>query len=189
MEDRPTWSPDGGRLAYASEQSGNWDIWVKQISGGEPVNLTADHSGRDDRPSWSPDGSQIAFRSSRDDGEVFVVPAIGGTPNKIVPNKMIQGPIRWSQDGTKLAYAAFESANRFAEIITIRTGETRRVPLPGSHFNRWWLNWSHDGETFAYVDVTSIYPEEQAASIWLLRLNDGSRWRVTDWLHYDFYPS
>ena len=28
VEDSPTWSPDGGRLAYASQQSGNWDIWV-----------------------------------------------------------------------------------------------------------------------------------------------------------------
>ena len=68
VETSPTWSPDGGRIAYVSDQSGNEDIWVSPAAGGDAVNLTADHPGSDSEPSWSPDGNQIAFVSDRDQG-------------------------------------------------------------------------------------------------------------------------
>ena len=54
VENLQTWSPDGGRIAYTSEQSGNPDIWVSQVSGGAAVNLTEAFTGRDFDPSWSP---------------------------------------------------------------------------------------------------------------------------------------
>jgi len=56
VEDFPTWSPEGGRLAYESDQSGNSDIWVMEIKQGQSVNLTENHKGSDRCPSWSPDG-------------------------------------------------------------------------------------------------------------------------------------
>ena len=68
VETNPTWSPDGGRIAYVSDQSGNEDIWVSPAAGGSAVNFTADHPGSDYEPSWSPDGNQIAFVSDRDEG-------------------------------------------------------------------------------------------------------------------------
>ena len=74
----PTWSPEGGRIAYMSDQSGNRDIWVSQVSGRPAVNLTEDFTGSDFAPSWSPDGSQIAFKSVRDGGGCFLMSALGG---------------------------------------------------------------------------------------------------------------
>ena len=40
IEGYPTWSLDGGRIAYHSNQSDNWDIWVTQLGVGSPVNMT-----------------------------------------------------------------------------------------------------------------------------------------------------
>jgi len=37
---KPAWSPDGGRLAFESNQSGQWDIWVINRDGSNPKNLT-----------------------------------------------------------------------------------------------------------------------------------------------------
>ena len=84
----PTWSPDGQRLAYESgvgNLNNNVDIWVAQLGGGEPVNLTRDSPANDRRPSWSPSGRDIAFLSNRDgDWGVYVVAAIGGSPRKVL---------------------------------------------------------------------------------------------------------
>ena len=72
VEDFPTWSPDGQRLAFQSDESGNNDIWVAQLGGGGAVNRPVDRVEEVRKPRWSPDGSQIAFLSGTD---VFAMPA------------------------------------------------------------------------------------------------------------------
>jgi TolB protein len=56
----PSVSPDGTRLAFASNRSGNWDIFVMPVSGGPAVQVTTD-SGDELHPSWSPDGAKLVF--------------------------------------------------------------------------------------------------------------------------------
>lgn len=56
----PSVSPDGTRLAFASNRSGNWDIYVMPVSGGPAVQVTTD-SGDELHPSWSPDGAKLVF--------------------------------------------------------------------------------------------------------------------------------
>lgn len=51
-----------GRLAYSSNRSGSYDIWVRS-TGGEDTQLTHD-AALDAHPSWSPDGKHLAFESS-----------------------------------------------------------------------------------------------------------------------------
>lgn len=56
----PSISPDGTRLAFASNRSGNWDIYVMPVTGGPAVQVTTD-SGDELHPSWSPDGAKLVF--------------------------------------------------------------------------------------------------------------------------------
>ena len=62
-----TWSPDGRFIAYASDRTGNFDIWVQPVGGGDPVQVTRS-AAQDMQPDWSPDGSSLVFRSGRDGG-------------------------------------------------------------------------------------------------------------------------
>ena len=151
VEGYPSWRPDGTQLAYESSQNGNWDIWVTQVSGGRPVNLTEDYPGEDRFPSWSPDGSQIAFYSKRNGGGYFVMPALGGEPRKIAPapRPRRDGPPQWAPDGSRLAFAGGGSA----EIVSIERGSTERLTLPGLDRKGWHLSWSPDGRFFAYTDA------------------------------------
>ena len=72
-----TWSPDGRFIAYSSNRGGKFDIWVQQVSGGDPVQITKG-PGHNWQPDWSPDGKFIAYRSENGEGGLFVVPALGG---------------------------------------------------------------------------------------------------------------
>ena len=47
----PTWSPDGGRIAFASERDGNMEIYVMNVDGSDPRNLTLNRA-RDAHPNW-----------------------------------------------------------------------------------------------------------------------------------------
>jgi len=60
---QPGFSPDGSRVAFASDRSGNWDLWVMGIDGGQPVQVT-DGPGQEVGPSWSPDGRIYFTRSA-----------------------------------------------------------------------------------------------------------------------------
>ncbi|HYR43794.1 MAG TPA: protein kinase, partial [Terriglobia bacterium] len=58
----PSLSPDGRSIIYASEASGNWDIYIQRVGGQNPTNLTKDSLAGDTEPAFSKDGEFIAFR-------------------------------------------------------------------------------------------------------------------------------
>jgi Tol biopolymer transport system component len=67
----PTWSTDGLRIAYASNQGqgpetpDNHDVWVIGAAGGEPPVRVTSNPGWDDAPAWDPLGNAVYFRSNR----------------------------------------------------------------------------------------------------------------------------
>jgi Tol biopolymer transport system component len=71
----PAWSPDGTEIAFASQRTGNWDIFRISVHGGDVLPMSG-NVGDDQDPSWSPDGTQIAFGSKREDqlSDLYVMP-------------------------------------------------------------------------------------------------------------------
>lgn len=192
MEDYPTWSPEGGRIAYQSNQSGNWDIWVKQIGGGPPINLTADYKGYDMYPSWSPDGRQIAFWSDRKVEGYYVMPSMGGaSPRKVTATSGLsyfrESPPCWSRDGTRLACVVFDSNEVFLEIISLVKSEKQRLAFPKTGVFSHELNWSPDERFIAYV--SSHDRLSQTAQIRIMDMTNGRESRITDYKCRNWSPS
>ncbi len=127
----PALSPDGRLLAYSSDRGGdgNLDIWVQQLSrGGDPVRLTR-HEADDVEPSFSPDGSRIVFSSRRDNGGIYVVPALGGSLTRIADRG--EGKPRFSPDGKWVSYSRARRGSGYQQLshieIVAASGGTPRV--------------------------------------------------------------
>jgi len=85
-EAQPALSPDGSLVAYASNESGNSDIWLVGFRGGGAVPLAADPA-TDEKPAWFPDGSALVFASDRGGRwNIWKVPVLGGSPSLLVQN-------------------------------------------------------------------------------------------------------
>jgi len=94
QDDMPAWSPDSSKLAFTSPRSGNWNIWIKDLSDGRLTRLT--DGPQDISPAWSPDGKYIAFISSYGGSwGIWVVSADGGAPQLVW--KLGTLPRSWDQ--------------------------------------------------------------------------------------------
>src|SRR5215218_938237 len=73
----PTWSPDGQKIAFASDRDGDLDIYTMNADGTGTTQLT-NAPAADFSPAWSPDGTRIAFvRIVNGAGEIGVMNANG----------------------------------------------------------------------------------------------------------------
>jgi serine/threonine protein kinase len=169
----PAISPDGKLLAFASDRSGsgNLDIWVQQLAGGEPIRLTRDLEDYSE-PSFAPDGSRIAFRSEREGGGVYVVSTLGGDARLIA--KEGRGP-RFSPGGNLIAYWVGNPGSSFftrgagkVYVVPSGGGSPREVaPQFETAYSPAWLP---DGKRLLFGGVG---PGERVPDLWVAAL-DGS---------------
>ncbi|HUQ95188.1 MAG TPA: winged helix-turn-helix domain-containing protein [Bryobacteraceae bacterium] len=124
----PSFSPDGSNLTYASDKSGNFEIYVMQVvPGGREIQLTKD--GQENlQPAWSPDGSSIAYTSVKNRG-IFVIPALGGMPRRVTD--MGSQPA-WFPDGKQIAFRdEGVSSAAFPEVAPGTQSTVWTVPAQG----------------------------------------------------------
>src|SRR5262249_59848820 len=94
----PSVRPDGKQVAFLSigEKSRSQDLFLQLVNGGNPLMLKDAHAVG--KPAWSPDGSRLAF--IRRDGGIYVMPALGGTPQRVSISKGVAGGnLAWSPGG------------------------------------------------------------------------------------------
>ena len=103
VPERPAWSPDGARLAFASDRHGDPELYLVGVDGSAPTRLTTDPAA-DGEPSWSPDGARLAFASNRDgNAQVYLVNPDGSGLRRLTTEPRNYGPA-FSPDGARLVY-------------------------------------------------------------------------------------
>ena len=170
----PVLSPDGARVAYASDRDseGNLNIWIQQAATGDRLRLTRSDADEHE-PAFSPDGNRIAYRSEQEGGGIYVVSALGGEPRRIVRGG--RGP-RFSPNGEMIAYWAggWEQGTRLGGslfVIPSAGGEPR--PVRADFKRAGYPEWLPDGQHILFFADAGRETVDQ--DIWVTSLvEDGT---------------
>ena len=175
------WSPDGKKIAFSYMPRGEigdltTHIYVMDVDGTNPLQLTGNLGDIDDTPGWSPDGTTIAFSSSRDYPtgslytEIYVMHADGSDQRRLTfINSLMNGDPSWSPDGEKIA---FESNGGIAIIDKDGTNFCRITDEYKIGFGGYGQpRWSPDGKRLVMI----WYPADWSARTFIFTVNiDGS---------------
>ena len=140
QDEGPAWSPDGSKIAFSTNRDGNYEIYVMNADGSNPVRLTNDSVGgaSDFAPDWSPDGSKIVFQSDRTAPlfEIYVINSNGTGLTRLTKQGEDDINPTWSPDGSAIVFARGNGSpsigNALYNVYVMNADGTVQIPLTHS---------------------------------------------------------
>jgi serine/threonine-protein kinase len=157
-DELPIWSPDGKRIAYAS--NGRQQAFVLPVDGSSKEEPLFKNDSHFHLQSWSPDGKNIAYERFGNSGqyEIWMLPLTGDKkPYAYLASQFENSKPAFSVDGNWLAYTSTESGR--AEVYVQRfpgPGEKIQVSTDGGTDPEW----SHDGKQLVYESSGTLWATE-----------------------------
>lgn len=195
----PAVSPDGKKIAFTSDRSGNWDIYMMDAAGGQPVQLTNDPA-HEIHPTFAPDGTQVAYcRFGEQSGrwELVIVDLSNPSTKRFIGYGLFPS---WSPSGKHIVFQrARERGTRWFSIWTIElvNGEAMRPTEIAASGNAAAITpaWSPDGKQLVFSTVVdgaaggSAADRPQQADIWMVDLDGRNRINLTHSRYTNLQPT
>ena len=158
----PTWSPDGRRIAYWSDRTGEYQLTLRNADGsGVERTLTSFDKGFRYRPQFSPDSRRIAFVDQ--DFNIYLLDVESGKVTRID-----QGPwnssgalagftVSWSRDSRWLAYSR-SHGNDNSAIYIYDTKDGKLHQATTGYFNDFRPVFDPDGKYLYFFSNRNLKP-------------------------------
>ncbi len=165
LEQGPRFSPDGKRVAFASNRSGAQEIWVTNTDGTGATQLTTAGWAATGSPMWSPDGKWLVF-DSRPEGnpDVYIISADGGSPRRLTQDASEEVTPSWSRDGKWIYYSSNRTGRWEVWRSPVPGGDAEKVTSNGGFFGVE----SPDGKWLYYVKALN------RAGLWRMPVAGGT---------------
>ena len=138
-----------GIVAFASESTGNGDIYVMDADGRNIRRVTT-HDQVDYWPSWSPDGTRLAFGSILNGNvDIYAINVDGSNRTRLTTHPSVDFEPAWSPDGKHIAWSSQRDGN--AEIYGMNADGTDQVRLTNHPAVDVCPSWSPDGARIAFT--------------------------------------
>lgn len=175
-DEDPQYSPDGSKIVFSSDRSGNPEIWISEADGSSPRQLTFLRSGSVGAPRWSPDGSLIAFDAlvggNRD---IYTMDARNGVLSRLTYGSSNEARPSWSADGQWLYFRSDRSGRQ--EIWKLRVSPKREPEaVQVTRAGGFEAFESPDGKTVNYVK------EMNRLGLWSIPAGAGTETLVHPWV-------
>jgi Tol biopolymer transport system component len=162
----PVWSPDGGRVVFASSRKGQWDLYEIDLREREQERVLLE-SGNNKLPNgFSRDGRFLLYEEfdPLTKSDIKVLPLAGDRrPRVFVATPFDERNAQFSPDGRWVVYVSDEPGRPEIYLAAFPEGARRRVSTEGGSQPRW----SADGRELFYIapgrKLTTVSVETRGA--------------------------
>lgn len=162
------WSPDGRWIAFTSDRTGEYELYITQSDGkGETRALTHDTKTFYYDPTWSPNSKQIAMTDKA--GRLLLVEAAAGGLTEIdVDPDGNRAQVSWSSDSRWIAYTRTAESSRQSCLWVYDTEARRKTQLTSGIFPDFSPTFDRKGDYLYYVTGRTFRPTyEDFGTTWI----------------------